>query len=267
MEINIDQYHQIKNMKILNNSETYKVLGITQNMSISKQDQINIIFEKFKQQTRLYSNKARTIKGRVVILQNLILSTLYYIAQNLPFEKEIVDKIYKYSIDYIKNKFNQHGDTTPNKITQLSKSWIEQKKELGGLNLINLKKMFECFEIKKAINLLNIIYNEKQSKVKLWINTNWNENYFKNNNIIWWNNKIDSIENQLKFQVYNKNYKIILQTMEKITMNTTIVTKNNTLKEELILNCPIWNQIQDNRSILQSFYRPKIREKIGKLIQ
>ena len=265
--INISQYENIKNMNIINENSSHKVLGIHQNINISKEEQIQFIIEKFKQQVIIYTNRARTTKGRVIILQSLILSTLYFIAQNLPFEKNIIQNIYKYSINFIKNSINPDHTTTI-KINQISKNWIEQTKEKGGLNIQKIKQTFECFEIKKALNLINIVYNEPNSKLKSWMKLNWSiEKFFNINSIIWWTKKTSQIEYYLNREIYNKDYEKILINLEKIRDQSTIIVKNQTQKNQLINNCPIWNQLQDQRTILSTFYRKKVKDKIIKIIQ
>ena len=266
--ITTQNYKNLEKMKIIDTIETHKVLGIHQNMSITKEEQINAIFETFKNRITIYSNQARTIKGRLIILQTIIISTLYYIGQNLSFDKSIINKIYEYSINYIKNKINPDSTISQNKMNQISKSWIIQNKQNGGLNLINIEKIFQKFEQKKIINMINIIFNKKKSKVYEWIKLNWDiHKYFKASNIIWWNKNYKQIENQIKESIINPDFSTILNQLEKLKQNTTIITKNLQIKNEIIRKCPIWNQEINNRSIFTTFYRQTVRKKIENLIK
>ena len=257
---------QISNTKLLKENEFIQILGITQSFNISKETQLQIIFEHFCSRLIQWQKFARTFEGRITIIKTMALSTLYYIAQVLPFDKILTKKIIKYTKAFIKDCYiTENG--IDKKFNQLNDLWLHTEKNQGGIAINRIESIFSKFEIKLLCKIMTWATNKNNynNKLWLWVQVNWNHNdYIQNHQIQWWD---ITLNRNIIWKNINPEYIPILKHWTTLKKHKVLKTKDIHEKNKIIQETPVWFLKYNGTNLMNKFFRKETRQKHEKLAQ
>jgi hypothetical protein len=165
----------------------------------------------------MWSNRDLTIKGKITIVNSLVVPKIIYPASNIYTPPEVVKEL-----KLIINKFVWNNGTP-----KVAHQVLTQKIKYGGLKLINIEKKIDALQLSWINRITTEDENIWKEILKIYLNENDLNRYFK--------------ENRNAILTPSKFYNNILQNWAKIK-EINIPERNGILSEN------IWN----NRYILQN---------------
>lgn len=127
----VDALHTL-GVKIVTGAETVKLLGVLQGATITSEQRFVPVLEQMRRRCVLWRYRARTLLGRSVILQSVILPLTWYTAS-----VTIVPKSVLAAIDVIiRNFINNCSPSDTAAAGKMSMKWTHVDKVDGGLGLV-----------------------------------------------------------------------------------------------------------------------------------
>ncbi|KAF4135669.1 Reverse transcriptase (RNA-dependent DNA polymerase) [Phytophthora infestans] len=133
------------NFKVLTPWESVKLLGIQQGATITSEQRFNDVLKKIRARCALWKYRARTLRGKVVILQSIILPLLWYTA-SVTSTPQVTLK----EVDVIIRNFVNSQDTSASQAApgKFDKEWIYTSVKDGGLGLTHPKSFIDATHLK-----------------------------------------------------------------------------------------------------------------------
>ncbi|GMF65554.1 unnamed protein product [Phytophthora lilii] len=132
-------------LHVLSITDTTKLLGILQGASITPRERIAVVIRNLRNRCSIWKYRARTLKGKVVLLQTIILPLLWYTASVIcvpPDVRHTVDTIIR---NFVHSKDTDLDDAAPGKFNS---NWSYTKVDKGGLGLTPAKEFIQAMHLK-----------------------------------------------------------------------------------------------------------------------
>ena len=141
--------YEDKTVGITWTSKPFKTLGIWYSVDTAEMLEINIKHKLLKMENliNMWSCRALSLKGKIVVLKSLIMPHILHIASVLYLDENIVSKIENMFFDFLWSN-RKHG---------VSKGIIVQPIEMGGLKMISISSMLKATKLMWVKRLLNEI--------------------------------------------------------------------------------------------------------------
>ncbi|KAK1928369.1 hypothetical protein P3T76_016160 [Phytophthora citrophthora] len=122
-----------------------KLLGILQGASITPVERLSAVLVKMRERCAIWKYRARTLRGKVVLLQNIILPLLWYTTSVTHVPPQVLKKV-----DIIVRNFVHSQDTSSDTACRgkFSKEWIFTGISKGGLGLTPIKIFIQATHLK-----------------------------------------------------------------------------------------------------------------------
>lgn len=125
--------------RILQRTDSTKYLGITVGQSITQQEQLQPVVDKFLRRMAQWKYRARTLDGRVLVIHTLLLSVLWYASASVPMSEQTTKHILSCTKNFLLTR-SPHSSLTSNLTTT---AWATTPKKQGGLGLLNIDQFIQ----------------------------------------------------------------------------------------------------------------------------
>ncbi|OWZ01615.1 Pol Polyprotein [Phytophthora megakarya] len=131
--------------KVLGTSSTVKLLGVLQGASITADIRFSQVLLALRARCAIWKYRARTLRGKVVILRSILLPLLWYTASVTCFTASMLR-----SVDVIIRNFVNAKDTNSDTAApgKFDKNWIYTSVSQGGLGLTPAKQFIQAMHLK-----------------------------------------------------------------------------------------------------------------------
>lgn len=143
-------------VKILSNQETTKLLGIYYGPTVTDLNRLLHIIPEIQLRCTLWKYRARTLNGRCVILQQIILPTLWYTASTCYVPKSTFQE----QINKLITSFLTQGKKT----NILPITWRNIEKSKGGLGLNSLEDSIDGLQVHMLVNVIKSVRKSNGSQ-------------------------------------------------------------------------------------------------------
>jgi hypothetical protein len=141
---------------VLENDENTKLLGIPYGPALLDNERLNVLLDSLHKRCMLWHYRARTLQGKVVILQQVILPLIWYIASVCFIPKSgFYDQVSKLIRRFMANA----GETATPLQSVLSEKWWYLPKSSGGLGLTPIETSIECLQVSQLVRLVVDVRN------------------------------------------------------------------------------------------------------------
>jgi exonuclease III len=132
-------------LKVLGPYDTVVLLGILQGATVTAQQRLSAVITKLRARCAIWKYRARTLRGKVVLLQSIILPLLWYTASVTCVPASVLK-----TVDIIIRNFVHSKDTDSEVAVagKFDKDWIYATISAGGLGLTPAKTFIQAMHLK-----------------------------------------------------------------------------------------------------------------------
>ncbi len=161
----LNQELQQLGIQVIQNDEDTRLLGINYGPRLSNTDRLQHILAKMRERCASYQYRARTLRGRVIILQSLVLPILGFTAAVCHIPKSgFQDEVEK----LIQGFMSSLNDSTGRLTTILPRRWWTIPRIDGGLSLPSVEAMIDSLQLHALIRLIQTV-RESPINLPSWV--------------------------------------------------------------------------------------------------
>ncbi|CAI5717091.1 unnamed protein product [Peronospora destructor] len=142
----------ISPFKILGVTDTVKLLDILQSATITPDTRFRHIILQFRTRCDLWKFWARTLRGKVGLLQSIILPLLWYTASVTNFTASMLKAVGVIIRNFVNGKDTASESASPGKFDN---DWIYTSINHGGLGLTPVKKFIQAMHLKSLCDAIS----------------------------------------------------------------------------------------------------------------
>ncbi|TDH72015.1 uncharacterized protein CCR75_000122 [Bremia lactucae] len=156
----LDRLRLTTSLKVLTPTETVVLLGVLQGASVTAKQRFSDTISKLRARCAIWKYRARTLRGKVVLLQNIILPIMWYTASVTCVPASVLQ-----TVEIIIRNFVHSKDTNSVNaaVGKFDKAWIYASVATGGLGLTPTKIFVQAMHLKTLRDALAAIYASNQS--------------------------------------------------------------------------------------------------------
>jgi hypothetical protein len=154
-------------VRILTNSQHTRLLGILVGPICPLKHQFDSLLQRMHYRCKLWKWRARTIKGRALLVKALILPLLWHVASVIFIDDKQLQQIEPLVTNFINDQVSSHVPTQSSR-GKLSKLWHPVQSSNGGLNIPDLSKFIASLHCSLLCSAI-LQVRKSPTKIPLWI--------------------------------------------------------------------------------------------------
>ncbi|RLN96798.1 hypothetical protein BBJ28_00020081 [Nothophytophthora sp. Chile5] len=151
------------NFKVYGVSDTVKLLGVRQGAMVTTAQRLDPVLDQMRRRCAIWKYRARTLRGRVVLLRTIILPLLWYTAS----VTHVPSSVLKAVDIIIRNFINNHDHDDAAKPGKFDKEWIYVSVTQGGLGITRPKDFVQATHLVSLRDAISVA--TRLSKAPRWI--------------------------------------------------------------------------------------------------
>ncbi|TDH73464.1 hypothetical protein CCR75_002060 [Bremia lactucae] len=149
----LDRLRLTTSLKVLTPAETVELLGVLQGASVTAKQRFSNTISKLRARSAIWKYRARTLRGKVVLLQNIILPIMWYTASVMCVPASVLQTV----------EIIIHTNSVNAAVGKFDKAWIYASVATGGLGLTPTKLFVQAMHVKTLRDALAAIHTSNQS--------------------------------------------------------------------------------------------------------